>query len=68
MHQHLKNYSREVKVPLEDLVFNAGEEFIHLFTIDPKDYDTAKKLIRENDGQIFLKGDIRLDFGLIHQH
>jgi len=52
------NYSNKFKISLEDLVFNAGEEFIHLFTIDPKDYDTAKKLIRESNGQIYLIGKV----------
>ncbi len=59
--EEAKNYSQEVKVPLEDLVFNAGEEFIHLFTIDPIDYDTAKKLIRESNGQIYLIGKVISD-------
>ncbi|MFX0042143.1 MAG: thiamine-monophosphate kinase [Candidatus Hodarchaeota archaeon] len=56
--EEAQNYSNKFKIPLEDLVFNAGEEFIHLFTIDPKDYDTAKKLIRENNGQIYLIGKV----------
>ncbi len=59
--EEAKNYSQEVKVPLEDLVFNAGEEFIHLFTIAPIDYDTAKKLIRESNGQIYLIGKVISD-------
>jgi len=56
--EEAKNYSSEFKISLEDLVFNAGEEFIHLFTIDPKDYDIAKKLIRECNGQIYLIGKV----------
>lgn len=59
--EEAKNYSKKFKISLEDLVFNAGEEFIHLFTIDPKDYDTAKKLIRESNGQIYLIGKVISD-------
>ncbi len=59
--EEAKNYSNKFKISLEDLVFNAGEEFIHLFTIDPKDYDTAKKLIRESNGQIYLIGKVISD-------
>ena len=29
-------YSQEFNIPLEDLVFNAGEEYIHFFTIPAK--------------------------------
>lgn len=59
--EEAKKYSNKFKIPLEDLIFNAGEEFIHLFTIDPKNYNTAKKLIRENDGQLYLIGKVILD-------
>ncbi|MFX1320759.1 MAG: thiamine-monophosphate kinase [Promethearchaeota archaeon] len=56
--EEAKNYSNKFKISLEDIVFNAGEEFIHLFTINPKDYDTAKKLIEESNGQIYLIGKV----------
>jgi thiamine-monophosphate kinase len=59
--EEARNYSLEANFPLEDLVFNAGEEFIHLFTIDQKNYNTAKKLIKENDGQLYLIGKVISD-------
>lgn len=50
------NYSAEFNVSLEKIIFNAGEEFIHLFTIDPKDFNTAQKVIQSKGGQIFKIG------------
>ncbi|MHA1293939.1 MAG: thiamine-phosphate kinase, partial [Promethearchaeota archaeon] len=44
-------YSKKYNVPLENLVFNGGEEFIHLFTISPENYDIALKSIRSQGGQ-----------------
>ncbi|MEJ2250171.1 MAG: thiamine-phosphate kinase [Candidatus Lokiarchaeota archaeon] len=34
-----REYSEEFGVPLENLIFNGGEEFIHLFTISPKNFE-----------------------------
>ena len=51
-------YSQEFKVPLEKLVFNGGEEFIHLFTINPKSFDAAQKVVNANGGQIFKIGKV----------
>jgi len=49
-------YSNEFSVSLEELVLNGGEEFIHLFTLDPKDLTTAQNEIQSKDGQIFRIG------------
>ncbi len=51
-------YSQEFNSSLEDLVFNGGEEFIHLFTIDPKNYDSAIKTIKANGGNAFKIGKV----------
>jgi len=51
-------YSNEFNVSLEDLVFDGGEEFIHLFTLDPKDFTTAQKEIQSKHGQIFRIGRV----------
>ncbi|MFX1410947.1 MAG: thiamine-monophosphate kinase [Promethearchaeota archaeon] len=56
--EEAKNYSHEFNINLKDLIFNAGEEFIHIFTIEPKNYDVARKLIREKDGQIYKIGKV----------
>jgi thiamine-monophosphate kinase len=51
-------YSEEFNVSLEELVLNGGEEFIHLFTIDPKDFLNAQKEIQFKGGQIFKIGKV----------
>ncbi|TFG03143.1 MAG: hypothetical protein EU540_00305 [Promethearchaeota archaeon] len=51
-------YSEEFKISLENLVFNGGEEFIHIFTIDPNNYDSALKTIKSQKGQIFKIGEV----------
>ncbi len=50
------NYSNEYNVSLEDLVFNGGEEFIHLFTINPEDLKEAQKEIQSIGGHISIIG------------
>ncbi len=51
-------YSQEFDVPLETLVFNGGEEFNHLFTINPKSFNAAQKIINAQGGQIFKIGKV----------
>ncbi len=52
------NYSKECDKSLENLVFNAGEEFIHIFTINPKNYKKARNAILTQGGQIFKIGKV----------
>ncbi|MFX1378499.1 MAG: thiamine-monophosphate kinase [Promethearchaeota archaeon] len=52
------NYSKEYNVSLEELVLNGGEEFIHLFTINPEDFKQAQKEIRSARGNIFKIGKV----------
>ena len=52
------NYSNEFDVSLEELVLNGGEEFIHLFTINPNDLSEAQKRIQSIGGHIFKIGKI----------
>jgi thiamine-monophosphate kinase len=58
MENEAKKYSEEFDIPLENLIFNGGEEFIHLFTINPKNYKRAKKLIQESKGTILKIGTV----------
>lgn len=51
----------EFNVSLEELVFNGGEEFIHLFTINPRDLSKAQKEIQSKSGQIFKIGKVTSD-------
>ncbi|MFW9826241.1 MAG: thiamine-monophosphate kinase [Candidatus Thorarchaeota archaeon] len=57
-------YSREFNKPLEELVFNGGEEFIHLFIIKKKNIDKAQKQIKSKDGKIFKIGKVIAEKGI----
>ena len=49
-------YSQEFNIPLEDLVFNAGEEYIHFFTIPENEFPKANKVIQSHGGSLFKIG------------
>ncbi|MFX1571337.1 MAG: thiamine-monophosphate kinase [Promethearchaeota archaeon] len=51
-------YSQDFKIPLEKLVFSGGEEFIHLFTINPKLLSKVQAIIQANGGKIFKIGRV----------
>ena len=51
-------YSNEFDISLEELVLDGGEEFIHLFTLDPKNFNRAEKEIQSKGGQIFKIGKV----------
>ncbi len=51
-------YTKEFDISLEKLVFNGGEEFNHLFGLDPKDFSAAQKAIKAKGGQIFKIGNV----------
>ena len=52
------NYNKEFNIPLEELVLYAGEEFIHLFTIDPENLSTVQDLLHIEGKQIFIIGKV----------
>jgi thiamine-monophosphate kinase len=52
------DYSTEFTVSLENLIFNAGEEFIHIYTIAPNKYDDAYKIVKEEGGQLLKIGRV----------
>ena len=52
------NYSEKYNSSLEQLVFSGGEEFIHLFTIDAKLFDSAQKLVQETGGNLYKIGRV----------
>ncbi|MFX0030016.1 MAG: thiamine-monophosphate kinase [Candidatus Hermodarchaeota archaeon] len=56
--QEAFKYSQEYNAPLEDLVFNGGEEYIHLFTMNPNDFSKAKKIIQSKGGDLFKVGKV----------
>lgn len=51
-------YSQEFNIPLENLVFNGGEEYIHLFTINANNFIKAKKEIQTTGGTLFKVGKV----------
>ncbi|MFX1280159.1 MAG: thiamine-monophosphate kinase [Promethearchaeota archaeon] len=51
-------YSQEFSIRLEDLVFNGGEEYIHLFTLSEKDFSKAKKEIEQKGGKLIKIGRV----------
>lgn len=55
-HEAIK-YSKEYEVPLEEIVFEGGEEFIHLFTIKPDNFELVQSTIKESGGKIFKIGE-----------
>jgi thiamine-monophosphate kinase len=57
-------YSQEFKVSLEDLVFNGGEEFIHIFCIKPQNFSKATKLIQGRSGTLLKVGRVISKEGL----
>ncbi len=56
IHEKAREYSKEFSISLEKLIFEGGEEFIHLFAIDPDDFDKAQKLVISKGGRLFNIG------------
>jgi len=56
--QEALKYSQEYNIPLVNLVFNGGEEFIHLFTIAERNFSKAKKEIQTRGGKLFRVGKV----------
>jgi thiamine-monophosphate kinase len=60
----VRRYSQEFNVPMEDLVFNAGEEYIHFFTIPANKFSKASKEIQTNGGNLFKIGKVISEEGI----
>ena len=58
IHQDSIKYSKDYNVSLEKLVFNGGEEFIHLFTTNAKNFKTAQKFVNSRGGKLFKIGKV----------
>jgi thiamine-monophosphate kinase len=54
-------YSEDFDIDLEELVFNGGEEFIHLFSIPPNKLKITKRLIEAKGGTIINIGKVISD-------
>ncbi|MHA1642852.1 MAG: thiamine-phosphate kinase [Promethearchaeota archaeon] len=51
-------YSSEFDIPIEELIFNAGEEFIHIFTINPKNLEDAIQEVKKAGGNLLVIGKV----------
>ena len=49
-------YSKEFKQSLINLIFNAGEEFIHLFTMSQKNYEIALEKFQGQGIRLYVIG------------
>lgn len=58
IHQDSIKYSNDYDVSLEKLVFNGGEEFIHLFTTNAKNFKAAQKFVNSRGGKLFKIGKV----------
>ena len=56
IHEKAMEYSKEFSISLEKLIFEGGEEFIHLFAIDPDAFDKAQRLVKSKGGRLFKVG------------
>jgi thiamine monophosphate kinase len=50
------NYSNEYGISLENLVFNAGEEFIHLFTMSQENYEIVLEKFKDQGIRLYKIG------------
>jgi len=50
------NYSKEFNSSIENLIFNAGEEFIHLFTISQENYKLGLEKFKDQGIRLFKIG------------
>ena len=56
IHEKAREYSKEFSISLEKLIFEVGEEFIHLFAIEPNDFVKAQRLVKSKGGRLFRVG------------
>ncbi|MHA1473379.1 MAG: thiamine-phosphate kinase [Promethearchaeota archaeon] len=56
IHEKAIEYSEEFSTSLEKLIFEGGEEFIHLFALDPNNFDKAQQLVKTNGGKLLRVG------------
>ncbi|MBD3253709.1 MAG: hypothetical protein GF383_01380 [Candidatus Lokiarchaeota archaeon] len=56
--QEAQEYSLRYDIPLESLIFEGGEEFIHLFTISATNFERAKRRVEQRGGKIYKIGHV----------
>ncbi|TXT66769.1 MAG: Thiamine-monophosphate kinase [Promethearchaeota archaeon] len=58
IHPEALKYSEEFDIPIEKIVLNAGEEFIHLFSVKSEYIEKAVDLVERKSGHIFEIGEV----------
>jgi len=58
VHSEVFQYSEEFNIPLEKLVVDSGEEFIHLFSVKESNFERLKRIIKKEGGSIFKIGEV----------
>lgn len=58
IHPKAFEYSEEFDIPIEKLVLNAGEEFVHIFSLKVADFEKAKTLIEKEGMSLFKIGEV----------
>ena len=58
IHEEAKQFSISYQFPLEKLIFNGGEEFIHIFTIKPENYQKVNDLLDSSGTPFYIIGKV----------
>ena len=58
IHEEAKQFSVNYNVPLEKLIFDGGEEFIHIFTIKPENYQKISDLLNSSKNPFYTIGKV----------
>ena len=58
IHEEAFQFSTKYNVPLEELIFSGGEEFIHIFTIRPESYQEVSDLLKSSGNSFYHIGSV----------
>ena len=58
IHEEASQFSDRYNFPLEQLIFSGGEEFIHIFTIKPENYQKASDLLKSSGNLFYNVGRV----------
>jgi len=58
IHEEAKKFSKSYNIPLEKLIFDGGEEFIHIFTIKPENYQKVSDLLNSSGNSFYTIGNV----------
>jgi thiamine-monophosphate kinase len=58
IHEEARKFSVKYNVPLEKLIFNGGEEYIHIFTINRENYQKVSQLLKSSTYTFYNVGSV----------